>query len=226
MCHMADATTARRTYAPRLSPDARREQLLDAALTIALDRGFHAVTVDGVARLAGVTRPVVYGLFADRTDLLVALVNRAETSAAAQLAPVLPPVPGPGDDTDPDELLVAGVAAYLSAVQDDPRTWRVILVPPEGAPPALQERVTAQRRLAFGHLRALIEWGLARRGGPSGVDVELFPRAVITLAGGAGRLVLADPSRWPVERFTEFTRATLDALSPAAMSPAALSPTA
>src|SRR4051794_17564387 len=157
-----------------MAPEQRREQLLDTALEIALDRGFHAVTMDGVARAAGVTRPVVYGLFADRTALLTAVVDRAEQSALAQLHPALAAVPGPDDDVDPDELLVRGLTAYLTAVRDSPRMWRAILVPPEGAPRELQERITAGRRAALAHLRVLVEWGLARRGGPDGVDAELF----------------------------------------------------
>src|SRR3954447_26215853 len=107
-----------------MAPEQRREQLLDTALEIALDRGFHAVTIDGVAKAAGVTRPVVYGLFADRSALLAALVAQAEQDAMAQLGPALPAVPTAGDDVDPDELLLRGVTAFLTAVRDNPRTWR------------------------------------------------------------------------------------------------------
>jgi hypothetical protein len=42
-------------------------------------------------------------------------------------------VPARGDDVDPDALLVDGVAAFLAAVAADPATWRVVLLPPEGA---------------------------------------------------------------------------------------------
>ena len=205
-------TTARRPYAPRLPPEQRREQLLDAALSIALERGFHAVTIDGVARAAGVTRPVVYGMFDDRTTILTALIDRAEERAMTQLGPAIPEVPGPGADVDPDTLLVAGLTAFLTAVRDDPRTWRVILLPPEGAPPELQQRITGQRRVLLRALRDLVSWGLERRGGPT-VDVDLFARSVQTLSEGAARLVLADPDRWPVERFTTFAETILGTIS-------------
>ena len=208
---MTSATTAKRPYAARLPPAERREQLLDSALGIAVDKGFHAVTVDGVARAAGVTRPVVYGLFDDRSALLTALVERAERRVLARLAPVFPAVPQPGDDVDPDDLLVAGITAYLSAVAADPRTWRVVLLPPEGAPPELTSRVDQHRRVLLRQLRGLLDWGLQRRGGP-GLDPDLFARAVFTLAEGAARLVLADPERWRVDAFTDFARTALAAL--------------
>ena len=193
--------------------DQRREQLLEAALDIALERGFHAVTVDAVARACGVTRPVVYGVFTDRTALLTALADRAEARTQEQLAPVFPDLRDLTDDTDPDELLVAGVTAYLSAVAADPRTWRVVLLPPEGAPAELAARADEHRRVLLRRLRALLDWGLTRRGGPP-LDPDLFARAVFTLAEGAARLLLADPDRWQVEAFTGFARTALAALRP------------
>lgn len=199
------ASTGRRPYAARLPADQRREQLLDAALEIAIERGFHAVTVDGVARAAGVTRPVVYGLYADRAALLQALADRAEGRALAALADVYPEVPADDDPVDPDELLLAGVTAYLTAVRDSPRDWTVILLPPEGAPEEMRERTRTHRRLLLEQLRALSDWGLARTG-PAGLDPDLFARAVFTLAEGAARLLLTQPDRWTVEHFTDFTR--------------------
>jgi AcrR family transcriptional regulator len=206
--------TLRRPYAPRLPTAERREQLLEAALDIALERGFHAVTVDAVAKACGVTRPVVYGVFADRGELLVGLADRAEARSLEQLAPVFPAPPRPDDARDPDELLVEGVTAYLSAVAADPRTWRVVLLPPEGAPPELTARVDQHRRVLLRQLRTLLDWGLTRRGGPP-LDPDLFARAVFTLAEGAARLLLADPERWDVTSFTDFTRTAMAALGPA-----------
>jgi AcrR family transcriptional regulator len=211
---VAPATPLKRPYAARLPPDERRDQLLSAALDLAIERGFHAITIEGVARACGVTRPVVYGCFADRTALLDALVDRSEERALSALAAVFPDVPADGDPTDPDELIVAGLDAYLRAVAADPRTWRVILLPPEGAPAAMAARTNAQRRLLLRHLRGLSDWGLARRG--TALDADLFARAVFTLAEGAARLLLADPGRWPVEHFTDFCRSILVAMRPGA----------
>lgn len=211
MSGVVSASPLKRPYAARMAPEQRREQLLDVAQAMALDRGFHAVTIDGVARAAGVTRPVVYGLFADRGELLAVLLARAESRALAQLAPALPAVPGPEDYVDPDALLVEGLTAYLSAVRDDPDTWRVILLPPEGAPPELTERLTAVHRDVLRELRVLVAWGMDRRGGGA-LDVDLFARGVLTLAEGAARLLLQSPERYPVERFRAFTEDLLAGL--------------
>lgn len=205
-------STTKRPYAPRLPPEQRREQLLDAALQIALERGFHAVSIDGIAREAGVTRPVVYGAFHDLAALLQALADRSEARVMAQLAEVYPSLPDPDSDVDPDQLTVDGITAYLTAVRDNPADWTVILLPPEGAPPEMQARVNAHRRILLGQLRALADWGLHRPGASVDLDPDLFARSVFTLAEGAARLILTDPQRWQVDQFTQFTRAALAAL--------------
>ena len=204
--------TQRRRYAARLPAAQRREQLLDAALSTALEEGFHAVTVDGVARRAGVTRPVVYGAFEDRTALLLAVVERAEQRALEQLAPAFPDVPGPDDDVDPDALLLAGVEAFLRAVTGDPSTWRVILLPPEGAPSELRSRLDRHRSTLLGRLEQLCAWGLRRRGGPADLDARLFALAVFTLAQQGARLLLVAGTPWTIDDLLGFTRTTLSAL--------------
>jgi AcrR family transcriptional regulator len=191
----------------------RREQLLDAALRTAVDQGFAAVTMERIARAAGVTRPVVYGLFADRGALLGALLERETQRARAALAPALPPVPAPDADVDPTELLVAGLGAYLRAAAEAPDTWRLVLFPTEGAPPELQAAVASSRAEALEQIRRLLEWGVA---GTATLDVELFARMLVGLAEGAARMVLDEPEVWTVDRFTTFTRQMLGALATAA----------
>src|SRR5947209_7927279 len=78
---MSSRSPKRRPYTPRLPPQERREQLLDAALRIIGRDGYAGVSIDAIAREAGVTRPVVYGVF----DGLQALLD-AEYAAHALIA--------------------------------------------------------------------------------------------------------------------------------------------
>src|SRR3954451_2036498 len=107
----------------RLSAGERREQVLDAAKSIAADRGFHAVSIEAVARAAGITRPIVYAHFGDLQGLLEALVERESARALAQLAAVLPSDLENGDARD---ALVPALRGYLEVVASDPDTWRLI----------------------------------------------------------------------------------------------------
>jgi AcrR family transcriptional regulator len=62
----------------RLPPAERREQLIDAALTIAARKGFENLAFEKVANRAGVTRNLVYHYFpGGRQELLEAAVHRA-----------------------------------------------------------------------------------------------------------------------------------------------------
>ena len=52
--------------------------------------------------------------------------------------------------------LVAALRGYLEAVRADPATWRLVLMPPEGAPAVLREHITRGRTAVVGHLAETI----------------------------------------------------------------------
>jgi len=182
---MARATT------PRMSADARREHLLDAAKDLVAERGFHGLSIEAVARAAGVTRPIVYRHFDDLAGLLDALVERETLRALMQLSEVLP-----ADASD----LIAAFDGYLRAVRSDPLTWRLVLVPPEGAPALLSERIAAGRAAVVEQLATAVG---PRSGSP---DPELTAHALSAVADAGARLLLADPDRFPPERLLAHAR--------------------
>jgi AcrR family transcriptional regulator len=57
--------------------DRRRTEIVDAAETLYAELGWDAVTMDGVARNARLSRALVYVYFKDKRDLHFALVERA-----------------------------------------------------------------------------------------------------------------------------------------------------
>jgi AcrR family transcriptional regulator len=198
----------KRAYAPRLPPAERREQLLDAALAVIGDRGYGGVSMEAIARQAGVTKPVVYDLFGNLGQLLTALLEREEARALAQLAEVMPAEPA----SDPDELIATGFVAFLRSVAANPTTWRLILMPAEGTPEAVRKQVDANRRRIGGQLEKLLVWGIEARGGPKGLDVELGAQGLIAVAEHFARLVLTDPKRYTPERAGEFVRTLFGSL--------------
>jgi AcrR family transcriptional regulator len=187
----------------------RREQLLDTTLDLVIERGFHALTIEAVAQGAGVTRPIVYKQFADLSGLVEALIDREEDRALTQLARAIPNIPG---DRDPDDLLVSGLRLYLEAVQEAPKTWRLILLPPEGVPTTVAERTNRTRVSVLRQLEKLVAWGIERRGGPRGLDTELFARLILEIAEDIARLVLTQPKKFPVERIVRFTATLMEAV--------------
>jgi AcrR family transcriptional regulator len=176
----------------RLKAPARREQLLDAAKAVVSEDGFHGVSIEAVARRAGITRPIVYRHFDDLGALLEALVERETVRALAQLQEFVPRELG----GDPREDLLASLGGYLRAVASDPVTWRLMLVPPEGAPGLLGERIAAGRAAVIGQLAGAID----------SPDPELTAHALSSVADEAVRLLLSDPARYPPRRILDHAR--------------------
>ena len=66
------------TPARRLPPEERRLALIDAAVEIAADGGYEALTLEAVAARAGVTRNLLYHYFPDgRRELYLAVLEKS-----------------------------------------------------------------------------------------------------------------------------------------------------
>jgi AcrR family transcriptional regulator len=104
----------------RLSPQARREQLLDVALELAAQGDVAQVSAKEVAEHAGVSEGLVFHYFGTRQELVTAAVSRAAESLLADLEsePLL---------ADPREQVEAALDAYLAHVQARPTGWRALL---------------------------------------------------------------------------------------------------
>jgi len=193
-----------------MSAAERREQLLDVTKELVGEHGFHGVTMEAVARRAGITRPIVYGHFHDLRGLLQALLDRETERALAQLSEIL------GDDLiaaeSRTEALLAATRGYLEAVRADPVTWRLILMPPEGAPEVLREHIARGREAVLAVLADVVRPG---SGGPglASPDPPLTARMLSALADEAARLLLTEPDEYPLERLLEHSRWLLERLA-------------
>ena len=70
-------SAAKRTpVKPRLSAEQRRDQIMDSATTLILQRGLLHCTLEEVAATAGISKALIYRHFSSRDELLVALLER------------------------------------------------------------------------------------------------------------------------------------------------------
>jgi len=174
---------------------ARREQILAVTKEIIEESGFHAVSIDRVAREAGVTRPVVYTHFGDLDGLLNAVVDRGNQGTLEALAQI---VPTPGGQ--PQEVLVDSLRRFLETVRADPATWRLALLPPESAPVLLADRIARDRANVVRRLAAVVEPWLA-----GAADPVLVARTLVAVAEELAKVVLEDPAR-PIEPLLDHAR--------------------
>jgi AcrR family transcriptional regulator len=169
----------------RLSGADRRAQLLDVARDIVAADGYPALTMDRVAVECGVTRPVVYQQFTDLGGLMTALLDRESAIAFAGIGSV--------EGLHGIDELGRGILAYLHAA---PTSWRIILRPPDGAPPQLRERIELGRAYA----RSLAARQLSID--PDGAAARVLLAAIEELA----RLHLDDPAAHPDEEMLTYLR--------------------
>lgn len=211
-------TGGRRAYAPRVPPEQRREQLLDAALDLVVTRGHDTATVDAVAARAGVTKPVLYGVFTGRADMLAALLAREGAHALAQLADVLGTLLPEGahdartGDTDLHDVLARALEGFLRAVHTAPQRWSCIVLPLAGMPTAFHEARERARADVHAQVVEVVRAGVDTGVLPAGLDVVLAAHVVVSLAETAARLTLAEPEH-PVENVVDGARGLLAALA-------------
>lgn len=202
------ATTRR--YARRMPAAERRESLLDAALRVVVRDGYGSVSVEAIARQAGVTRPVVYDAFGGLDPLLHDLLDRTRNRALTQVMTLLEEA---GSPEDVDTWVVNSMARLIDLVQEDPDVWRPILGLTRNAPSVVRERIESTRELVRDHLQVALDAGIEMRGGPY-VDTEILSHIVLLTAEEFGRMVLDDPPRYTKERLVASVRALLVAVPP------------
>src|SRR6478609_8664509 len=71
----------------RLSPAERRDQILDAANALFAERGYDEVSIEDIARSAGVARGLVHHYFGGRKEVYIALLERVGAGREESLRP-------------------------------------------------------------------------------------------------------------------------------------------
>ncbi|MFC4041940.1 TetR/AcrR family transcriptional regulator [Dactylosporangium siamense] len=94
--------------------------MLDAAVRVFSHRGFHAASMDEIAEVAGISKPMVYAYLGTKDELFIACLHREATRLMeAVAAGVLP-------TAKPDEQLWHGLRAFFTFVGDHRDGWRVL----------------------------------------------------------------------------------------------------
>jgi AcrR family transcriptional regulator len=101
------ATTERKTK------DARREEILDAALQEFAEGGLHGASTEDIARRAGISQPYVFRLFGTKKELFRAVVVRCFRETLEMFQRAAEGLRGP-------EALDAIGKAYVARLQTDP----------------------------------------------------------------------------------------------------------
>jgi AcrR family transcriptional regulator len=199
----------RRRYAPRLPPEERRAQLLDAAYAVLSRMELHELSMEAVAHQAGVGKPVLYTVFKTRADLVGALLERERERGVEQVADTLP-----ADllGADPVVAASATVEAFVGVALENPTRWRLILAGPGSAPDEYRAALADSRTGVFEQAESLVRVGMALDPRWAGMDSGLLTNSLLTVAEMLGRLAVSSPEEYPRERLEGFVPAIVQLL--------------
>lgn len=114
---MPDVGAAKAKRMPRA---VREQQMMDAAVRCFGRRGYQAASMDEIAELAGVSKPLIYLYLNSKEDLFTACIRReAEALLAAVATAVDSRLPA-------DEQLWAGLLAFFTHTAENPDGWAVL----------------------------------------------------------------------------------------------------
>ncbi|MFJ2664196.1 TetR/AcrR family transcriptional regulator [Nocardia fluminea] len=183
--------------------------MLDAALRVVGRDGLANLTMQAVAKEAGVAKPVLYAMYPTAPELVAHLLHREHSRGMGQ---VFAGMPRDLQESDPDREYVAAVMAFLESVAATPTRWRLILLHSDGAPADFRELLSAARDKLLDECADLLTAGFALRGGPHDADVELIAHVLLGFTEVLGRMVLSDPQRFPPERLRATVRSMVRTL--------------
>jgi TetR/AcrR family transcriptional repressor of uid operon len=154
--------------------DATSRRILDAALGVAAASGIRHLTLDDVARRAGVGRVTVYRRFGDRQGLIEALGVREARRCIEILDAATPP------DQPISEQVADGFVAGLRLIREHPLLSRLVA----HEPAALLDALTNPRTALFPLARAYVAGRLALAqpaGARSDLDLEQVAEAFLRI---------------------------------------------
>jgi AcrR family transcriptional regulator len=157
-------------------PRAEREQLiLDIAGQVFARDGYHAAAMDEIARLAGVSKPMLYTYFGSKEGLYVAYIERTGQELLERLQ---------GTFVESDTTAVrlrARVGEFLAFVEEHRDGWRVLFNEASSNRPIGEQVAELRRRIADTVMRQ-VDAGVTGRATLEPGAAEVVAHAIV----GAG----------------------------------------
>jgi AcrR family transcriptional regulator len=173
-----------RVYAGRSAQqraDTRRRQFMDAGLEMLGKRGWPESTVRGVCDEAGLSTRFFYESFDGLEALALAIYDEIVDETIARVVGAIA-----ASGSDRDDRAHAGIEAMVSALTEDPRRARVVLLEAHGNESMARRRIQTMHR--FASVIAMLgraEYGTSEAAEPRVQVIATF------VAGGVSELMIA-----------------------------------
>jgi AcrR family transcriptional regulator len=185
--------------------------VLEAAMAVFAQHGYHGATIEAVARTSGTPRPTIYELFGGKDELFAALVD----DAAARLVTRLSASFTESEQYGLEQFVRHNFAAVFDLFEHDRNAVKVLLNAEQGT---VDRPTTAPSEMRRQVLRAVTEFTRSRweeLGLDIGDAAEIMGLMFFRMAEGLAVRQLDDEG-WDREAFidllTEFTLGGIDRL--------------
>ncbi len=128
-------TPEARPRAGRLPRTARRAQLLDIALEVFVEQGYHSASMDEIAERAGVSKPVLYQHFPGKLELYTALVTSAVDTVIEGVREAL------ASTQNNAERVQATMRLWYDCVADEEKAFRLVFESDLTSDPAVRDLI-------------------------------------------------------------------------------------
>ncbi|MFC5285642.1 TetR/AcrR family transcriptional regulator [Actinokineospora guangxiensis] len=148
----------RPTKVKRLPREVRERQILDAAVRVFSQHGYHNASMDEISEVAGVSKPMIYAYLGHKEDLFAACIRREATLLIDAIAE------GVQVESPPDMQLWHGLRAFFRFVGEQKESWRVLhrQATSQGGP--FSDELLAMRDRAIALVDALLVRSATSRG--------------------------------------------------------------
>ncbi|RVW01743.1 TetR/AcrR family transcriptional regulator [Rhodococcus spongiicola] len=104
----------------RLPRAVREQQMLDAAVEVFSDNGFHDASMDSIAAKASISKPMLYLYYGSKEELFASCIHREGLRFVEAISPAGDP------DLPPREQLRAALTGFLGFVDQHRSSWMVL----------------------------------------------------------------------------------------------------
>jgi AcrR family transcriptional regulator len=119
-------TPTARPARQRLAPEVRRRQVLDAAVAVFSEQGFHGASMDDVAARAGLSKPMVYAHGGSKDELFAACLQREAERLLRSVEAAASGAATEDTSNDPQTRLWLGLRAFFHALTTRRAGWTVL----------------------------------------------------------------------------------------------------
>lgn len=172
----------------------REQQIIDVAVQVFAKRGYHAASVDEIAELAGISKPMVYLYLDSKEGLFLACLRRE----ADRLVAAFQGAAATGGAA-PELRLHAALLAFFAFVAEHRDSWVVLHRQASELSEAIATAVAGARRAVLAEVAGLVLAGIAESGGSQlgDEDADFVAHALVGAADSLTDWMAHHPGQSP-----------------------------